>query len=168
MSRHDAIQKLRDLAGEVMKLDLGYDVSEHIVYPPLPADALTAALAKVGCAGNPFLEELYGACNGFDLPNVHNGYWIDGVEQLSMVDPEFIRSIAGPRSLAKVIVIGSTGGGDYYVVDLERSSLWYLDHEALVANGIYHDDRGKAVLVADTADRFIEWIIEEVEWFIRG
>ena len=149
-----------------MKIDLGYELSEHIVHPPLPPAEFAAALAKAECAGNQFLEEFYRACDGFELPDVHNGYFIRRAQKLSNRCPDSdIRSISGSNAVQHVISIGATGGGDRLVVDLDRNDVWFLPPR-LIKDGVYYDD-GAADRVATGAEQFVERVISDVSAFVR-
>lgn len=164
MTTDEKLARLALILDELTDIDLGYPQHGNTVAPP--TDGAAALLAEAGLSGIEGLVELYSACDGVSMPDVHNGYFIHPLRRpLNVGDPN-----SEPRAVLAgdeipVLLIGSTGGGDLFVVERQSGRVLVLP-PGLINDGRYEGRRIR--VVADTIIKFLDILISDAEAFVRG
>src|SRR5262245_2784778 len=154
-------EKLRRLAAvldELATIDLGYPQGENTISPPRPG--AVAILAEAGLAGIGGLGELYSACDGISIPDVHNAYFIYDLDRvcshLPVSDPVHLSHADGSETV--VLTIGPDGGGNHFALDRGRGRILFLPIGPL-HEGRHEDRRTTVRTVAEDISHFLDLII---------
>lgn len=122
---------MREMLLRLEQLDLGYPLGDNRLYEP-SGDA--GAIPKA-------LQGLYEVCDGFDLEDVHVGYFVDQADRLRTAgDRGEPVSVVSDRLTGAVVPFGSDGGGGRFVVSESTESVYYLPSGGRVDNGVYFGD----------------------------
>ncbi len=115
-----------------------------------------------------WLYELYSVCDGMSLPDVHFGYFIDPLQRVLNRDQPTDPQIVILEKEIKVLPIGSTGGGDHFVLDRHSGEVIFLPHGSLNA-GRYDGRTVRVITVAhSTSHSSVELLTRDVEAFCKG
>jgi hypothetical protein len=151
---------LRDLAA----IDVGYPLGENCIFPPKPHAA--SALSGAGLGKVKGLFDLYLACDGINMPDVHNGYFVKPLDKLLKFDPASEPETVLLESRIPVLSIGSTGGGGLFVVDRESGRVLLLPTGRL-CEGCYDGGSSKVEVIAGSIPVFLERLLEDATAFVR-
>lgn len=160
------LARIQGLTANMQTLDLGYPVGAHTVFPPADKTLLAQFVQKTGLASTHPLVTLYSHCNGIDLPDVHNGYFIHKVEGilhgLEMGEPTRLAT-----NLAETIVVfGSDGGGCCFVIRTQGpTDVLYLPRGA-VHNAIFDDERTPTTVLAPDLFAFLSRLEDDITAFL--
>ena len=158
--------RLQRLIADVQTLDLGYPVGAHTIFPPADKTVLAQFVQKTGLASTHPLVTLYSHCNGIDLPDVHNGYFIHNVERilhgLETGEPTRLAT-----NLAETMVVfGSDGGGSRFVIRTQGpTEVLYLPLGA-VHNAIFEDERTPPTVLAPDFFAFLRRLEADINAFL--
>jgi hypothetical protein len=111
------IKSIRDIAARLSRLDLGYSPTGNRVSDPAVGSCLGRNLT-------PGLLDFYLKCDGFSLPDLHNGYFVHPVGWRES-DRGLPVSLAG-EIVDAVATVGSSGGGELVCVSLTSQQTWAL------------------------------------------
>lgn len=114
------VAAMRSDLAEIARQDFGYPLGTNEVRPP--EGALPSALPSA-------LHELYGACDGLSMPDVHVGYFVDRAARAAAAAQR-----GEPTELAKspVHVFGSDGGGGRFALGTHDGAVYYLPSSGAV------------------------------------
>jgi hypothetical protein len=160
-------QKLRRLAtilGELALIDLGYPLGENTISPPRPGAIVL--LGESGLSGVGGLADLYSACDGISMPDVHTGYFIKPLRGALNYDPssEPLTILLGTE--IPVVPLGSTGGGGLFVVERQGGRVFHLPPGPL-HDGCYDGHQTNVRVVAKDISHFLGLIVDDAEAFVR-
>jgi hypothetical protein len=144
--------------------DFGYPLGENTVFPPKPAAA--EALAEAGLDRISGLSDLYSACDGISMPDVHNGYFIKPLRKVLGYDLTSEPKTVLLDNEIPVLSIGSTGGGSLFVVDREGGRVLLLPPGSL-RDGRYDGRHTKVEVVAQNIPLFLDRLIDDAAAFVR-
>ncbi|MDR3620843.1 MAG: hypothetical protein P4L85_15940 [Paludisphaera borealis] len=85
MSITQKLRRLTAILDELAGIDLGYPMGENTISPP--KSGAVALLAEAGLSAISGLNELYSACDGISMPDIHNGYFIKPLQRVLEYDP---------------------------------------------------------------------------------
>lgn len=164
MSIHEQISNLESILRELAAIDFGYPLGDNLVAPP--GEQANYALAEAGLDGISGLLDLYSSCNGISMPDVHNGYFIKPLHKLLEYKPA-----SEPRTVLldaelEVIPLGSTGGGDLFVVERKSGRVLLLPPGPL-HDGLYDGRQTNVKVVAEGIPQFLDELICDVEAFVH-
>jgi len=160
-------QTLRRLAttlGELDLIDFGYPLGENTISPPR-SDAI-ALLAESGLSAVKGLAELYSACDGISMPDVHNGYFIDPLWRILNNDPSSAPRTVLQETEISAVTLGSTGGGGLFVADRQGGRIFHLPPGPL-HDGRYDGRQANVRVVAEDISQFLDLIVDDAEAFVR-
>jgi hypothetical protein len=160
-------QKLRRLAtilDELAVIDFGYPPGENTISPPRP-EAI-ALLAEAGLAGVEGLADLYSACDGISMPDVHTGYFIKPLLRVLNHDSSSEPLTILLETEIPVIPLGSTGGGSLFVAERQGGRVLHLPPGPL-HRGCYDGRQTNVRVVAEGISHFLDLVIEDAEAFVR-
>jgi len=163
----DWLEHMKTLIQKLNLLDLGYPQGDHTVHPPNEA-LLQEMITDSRIDRDSPLVEFYTHCDGVDLPDVHNGYFIHRLELItrSLVNGEPTR-VQNNTSTSNILVFGSDGGGGRFAIVTDAP------HEILyLPTGAVHDAIFDCTTVPCTvlsADfmGFLKRLLADVEAFIE-
>jgi hypothetical protein len=165
MSIADHLAELGALLEALKKTDLGYPLGDNAVRSPLPPEQVEAII-KGGPNGVGSLRELYMTCNGVSLPDIHVGYFIKPFPRVVSFnrssEPDVLRL---DRDLP-ILPIGSTGGGDLFVADVNSRRVLLLPPGPL-RDGIYDGRQAKIRVAANTLDELVSAIVSDTRAFLN-
>lgn len=158
--------KIKSLANEVQRLDLGYPLGDNIVAPAKPMLEARKILSLLDKRVDLQVVEFYLACDGIKLPNVWNGFFISPLSRLPDAEKFSLPDRAAlPTGEIPILSIGSTGGGDNFARNCSTGEVMFLP-PGLVENGLYDGRDGRVRVVARDFKGFLERIIEDTEAFL--
>jgi hypothetical protein len=142
-------------------LDVGYEIpmGADVVSDPVPAGKNAPAA----------FAALYSVTDGISLPDVHNGYFIDGAERLVArgQDGEPFR-VSGTDPM-DVKMFGSDGGGGRFVLRIDDGSVWYLPDWGGVHDGVYQaDEHTRPLRLTDSLNEFLWRLLGDVEAYLKA
>jgi hypothetical protein len=116
----------------------------------------------------PELELLYANFDGFSLPDVYNGYFIDTAIRTASAskrgEPEYIKGL----KKIPIKVFGSDGGGGRFALDLHDGGVYYLPSSGAVEDGVYLlGSKASVPKVASSMSVFLAYLKEDIEAFVR-
>jgi hypothetical protein len=160
-------QKLRRLAtilDELAVIDLGYPPGENTISPPRPG--AIALLDEEGLSGVEGLADLYSACDGISMPDVHTGYFIKPLLGVLKYDPSSEPLTILLETEISVVPPGSTGGGGLIVAERQGGRVFHLP-PGLLHGGCYDGRQANARVVAEDIPHFLGLVIDDAEAFVR-
>lgn len=143
-----------------------FDRASNQVFAPLAEAQQVALTTALGIAGVAGVRPFYSLCNGFDLPDFRNGYFVFGLDAIQ-------RGLARgqPASLSapwncRVVVIGADGGGGLFALQPEsRGDVLYLS-EGRIINSEYQVTTGGVRVVSETLVEFVERVAGDVTAYV--
>lgn len=166
-SIRDWMGQVEQLLEELQSMDFGYPTGNNGFIPAQHSLTLAAMLRELGVYSNEVFRDFYSACNGLNLPGVHVGYFISPIERIADVTQDFNpRIVTGPLG-GKVISIGSSGGGDLFVIRLKEQDVLLLS-PGFIQAGIYDGSSGKVRVVATSFSAFLDRILADTTAFVKG
>jgi hypothetical protein len=165
----EELRELARAAAQMSEVDLGYPQGKHEIRPPPPAADLER-LRRTAGGRVAQLVELYSRCDGADLPDVQNGYFLHSLKTvLAAKDNGEPTSVSGPHG-GEVIVVGSDGGGGRFAVRTSDpiGEVLHLDSEGGVYDGVFNGTMAKVVAVAPDLAGFIRRLTDDVRAFVAG
>lgn len=155
------------LLAELRSLDLGYPLGENIiVLPAQPTENVEKVLRELDVLHFSAVSDFYRLCDGISWPDVHNGYFIKPLEKLieSNPDSEPNRTV-GSRS-EPVLTVGSTGGGDLFVLGKSSQQILLLPPDWLVS-GVYRDTNHGIRTLASGFTEFFAACVDDLAAFVH-
>jgi hypothetical protein len=158
------LQRARALCVDLGAVDLGYPLATNCVRPTLPADMRRSFLREVQLPEEGALGQFFGLCNGISLPDVHNGYSIDGLEVLR----KSIQREANWIEDRAILVIGGDGGGGRFAVTRGgRGAPEYLFLPTGEVRDRVYLEPEKVIVLARTFHDFLSQIVVDLEHFVH-
>jgi hypothetical protein len=113
------------------------------------------------------LWPLYAVCDGANLPDVWNGYFIDAADELALNKKRGLPTqIAGTPPL-EIEVFGSDGGGGSFAVAAD-GAVYYLPSWGVVENNVYTGDETRgARRISGSVIGFLQRLLADVEAFVH-
>jgi hypothetical protein len=164
MSITQKLLRLAVILDELALIDLGYPPSENTISPPR-AEAV-AILTEAGLSGIDGLSDLYSACDGISMPDVHTGYFIKSLRRVLEYDPSSEPLTILLEDVIPILPFGSTGGGSLFVVERQGGRVLYLPPGPL-HEGRYDGRQTNVRPVAENISRFLDLLIDDAEAFVR-
>lgn len=163
----DSIAELRRLRDELMEIDFGYPLGDNEVASPGEGKVSAAVFDRMANeAARKQLASIYAQCDGFSLPDVHVGYFLKPAAELESYDRDSEPDTLLLNGARGVLPLGSTGGGDLFVIDGQTGKVLLLPPGPL-QDGLY-DASGLAVReVAASLEHFIERLLLDVRAFVH-
>jgi hypothetical protein len=158
------LERLDRILRELAEIDLGYPQSQNRIASPIPGAA--AALAASGLDGVPLLAEFYMLCDGINMPNIRNGYFIDSHARLLASDSDSVLRIVRRDSDTPVVCFGSTCGGGLFAVERDSGRVLLLP-PSLLRDGVYHVRESDMKVVATSIAHLLDRLIEDAVAFVR-
>jgi hypothetical protein len=149
---------------------LGYFPEQHVIRPPTEPQMLDTLIARSSGPIPVSIIDFYRRCDGIDLPDVHNGYWIHSIETIfrswEQSVPTKIRFT--PEQLKEILVFGRDGGGNYFA-----SWLGSLDEVVFLPNGdvtasVFNGILTPVVHIANTFHEYLARLLKDTEAFVAG
>lgn len=166
MSIIQQLRRLDSMLGELATIDFGYPLGDNRIVPP--SNGAAAALSQAGLAGIGGLSDLFSACDGIRMPDVHNGYFIYDHERVCLhytdSDPNCI--VLADNRETEVLTIGQDGGGNHLAVDRKRGRVFFLPMGPL-HDGRYDGRHTNVRIVAEGIPQLLDKLVEDVAAFVR-
>jgi hypothetical protein len=164
MSIHQLLQRLESVLRELAEIDFGYPLGENKIASP--TSGAVAALSEAGLSHVGGLSDLYSACDGINLPDIHSGYFIKPLRNVLHYDKS-----SEPRTIIldselPVISLGSTGGGSLFVVEQNGGRILFLP-PGLLHDGIYDGRQTNVRVAAEDILHFLGKLIDDAAAFVR-
>lgn len=139
-------------------VDLGYPKDEHLVLDQENQGLGNAVCDELGLTGSSTLREFYGICDGIQLPDVGNGFFIYSLAEFCSIN----KMISEPNKIGgkPIVVIGTDGGGGRFVCVSDSDEVLYLAPAEVSSNREYLGTNVE--VIADTMGGFIRYLIHEV------
>ncbi len=157
------ISDLQLLLDELEHIELGYPLGDNKICPALPAEAVSQLASRSDLTALGQVRAFYDQCNGIDLPDVWNGYFVHGLEIVCRGE---VRAIQGVVN-ASVVVLGSDGGGGKFAVRTIEQDVLHLSSQG-VHSGIYMAGEGSVRIIAQDFGQFLDRLYADVEAFVRN
>jgi hypothetical protein len=159
--------RVNTLLSELRTVELGFSLGDNVVFPAQPARKVEEVLKELGVHHLPDIYEFYCLCDGISWPDIHNGYFIKPVDTLVESHPESEPiAICGHYS-ESVLTIGSSGGGDLFVLGRESRDVLLLP-PGLLISGLYTDTDRRIRKCASNYGDFFRACANDLAAFIRG
>lgn len=155
MKIKEELNKLSDSIEVFQKIDIGYPKEPHIVIDQKKSFPEQDMIDLFNVSPSSCLFGFYRICDGVELPDIDNGYFIYGVEE--MISVNTMDSEPNHFSDKAIIVFGADGGGGRFALMIDTDQIYYLP-PAEVLNREYRGQNAK--LVAPSLDRFISYLNE--------
>ncbi|MCW8129705.1 MAG: hypothetical protein KIS92_04900 [Planctomycetota bacterium] len=150
---------------ELQSLDLGFPLGRNIIRPPQSKKIIEDVLLSV--AAHASLFPFYECCDGINLPDVHVGYFLHTVNGLLPKKERNEPAILGGEFGGAINIIGSTGGGGYFVMRKQQGDVFYLPTGPVV-NEIYDASSTKVRSVGSNMHDFLDALQRDISAFIIG
>jgi len=157
---------LQRLIADMQTLALGYPVGAHTVSPPAAKAMLAQFVQKTGLASTHPLVTFYSHCNGIDLPDVHNGYFIHNVELILHGLETGIPTRLATNLATTIVVFASDGGGSLFAIRTQApTEVLYLPLGA-VHDAIFDDARTPTTILAPDFCAFLRRLEADINAFL--
>ncbi|WZO98751.1 hypothetical protein EP7_000339 [Isosphaeraceae bacterium EP7] len=164
MSITQKIRRLATILDELATIDFGYPLGENTISPPRPGTI--ALLAEAGLSGVGGLADLYSACDGISMPDVHTGYFIKPLPGVLNYDPSSEPLAILLEAEIPVVPLGSTGGGGLFMAERQGGRVLHLPPGPL-HSGCYDGRQANVRVVAEDIYHFLDLVIDDAEAFVR-
>lgn len=165
MSLTHELQRLDSILRELATIDFGYPLGENVI--TAPTTGATAALREAGLAEITGLSDLYAACDGISMPDIHTGYFVKPLRKVLSYDLSSEPRKVIFESEVSVVPFGSTGGGSLFVVDQKTGQVLLLAPGPL-HEGRYDARRSKARVVAEDIPHFVRMVIDDAAAYVHN
>lgn len=164
---NDSIVELSRLRDELMEIEFGYPLGSDEVFPPRGVGLSSAALSRIACrSSREQLVSLYSQCDGFSFPDVHVGYFLKPTLKLESYDRSSEPDTLLLNGAHAVLPLGSTGGGNLFVLDGQVGRVLLLPPGPL-HDGQYDASGLDVREVASNIEEFIKKLTSDVRAFVR-
>lgn len=151
----------------LQSIDFGYPIGPNVLRAPENTDVVTDALERAGVRNNALIREFYTLCDGISWPDVHVGYFINPIRRLVEQRPESDPIKVSGAHPCTVLPIGSTGGGELFVIARESGHILLLPLGP-IRDGIYENADGRARVIAADFSAFLTRLLADLQAFISG
>lgn len=140
------------------KIDLGYPKGEHIVRPQGNPSLVNDVCNEYGLPAQSSLRLFYSICDGIDLPDVENGFFVYSMAEFSSINkmPTEPNRFDGQD----VVVVGSDGGGGRFVNTIQSDMIVYLPPGEVSAAREYLGENASPV--ADSMNSFLRFLSDHL------
>jgi hypothetical protein len=162
------LNAISGLIDELEDVDLGYPLEGNTLHARSDHTVPLSELAKIGSLSpKSQLMEFYINCDGLDLPDIYNGYFIDSAEKLltSYRGSEPTKMI-GHAGEEDILVFGGDGGGGRFAIKTVDGSVLYLPLDS-VHSKLYEGDPRKVKRLANSFYEFLIRLHDDVQNFIQ-
>ncbi len=158
-------ESVTQLLGELRTLQLGYPLEDNTVFEPNEFLVARTVLANRCQNLDDTLLHFYEECDGISWPDVHNGYFLRGLSEIAgpLQDGMPVAILADETK--PIIVIGSTGGGSLFAVDMISSEMLLLPVGKIV-DGVYEDPTHRVSVVGGNMVSFAERLQDDLKAFV--
>ena len=148
---------------KIIESILSYPIGLNGFREGLSEAEVTSCLPELGPHTTSF-RDVYRQFNGFSWMDVWNGYQWDEARQVGDgVDRGNPHAIRIGREEIPVRAFGSTGGGDFFAIDLSNGSIWFLPHD-FVTEGVCE---GSAIRRAAGVSEFLDLLLADLSAFVN-
>ncbi len=157
---------LQSLIEKLETLDLGYPLGNHRIYPPADRATLQRLIQRVGLFPASPLIALYTYCDGINLPDVHNGYFIHGVASLlnGLERGEPTRLASNPTH--PIIAFGSDGGGGRFATRADEAAEILFLPSGAVHNATFDDKTTPTKVLSPDFTDFLSRLESDITAFL--
>jgi hypothetical protein len=162
------LEQMRSLIQELQTIDLGYPQGENTIYPP-NEDLLQEMIIETNLDQNCPLVDLYRHCNGINLPDVHNGYFVHRLEIIlrGLKNGEPTKTTGYKATLTDIVVFGTDGGGGRLaLVKDDPQEVLYLS-TGILENSVFDCSPTQCEIVSPDFPGFLKRLQSDVEAFIE-
>jgi hypothetical protein len=145
---------------ELADAEFSYPIGDNRLLPPKHSGEIIQLLHQLRFDGDPALVEFYSFCNGISLPDVHNGCFVHALETLTASPVRFVTGSIG----GDVVTIGSTGGGELFVLRRDLKDVLFLPH-GLIKDGIFDGSAARVRIVAPDFVAFLHILLKDIQAF---
>jgi|GEM_PF-2158810 hypothetical protein len=129
--------------GVLRTLDFPYPISDNAV------NFCSRSLTEKDFS--PFFPEaeviaFYSICDGINLPDVHNGYFIHPLKKFTMAQSHLIALNEDNTKISEFFVVGSTGGGNLIAIEQTTNSTYLLPNNR-IENGLYFSSTASPIRI---------------------
>jgi hypothetical protein len=161
------VTNLRSLLEMLRHIDLGYPMGINELFDPKPRLAVNERLSDLGLHRVAGLVQFYSNCDGVSLPDVHTGYFIKPIGQLTVSRPESEPTSINGQFAGDVQTIGSTGGGGLFVLRKKEQDILYLP-PGPISRGVYDGTRACPKQIARHFDSFLDMLLGDLSAFVEN
>jgi hypothetical protein len=159
--------KIELLLKEVKSVDIGFPIGENVIRPPRSRSEVDGTLRNLGVIDYAYLFDFYCRCDGLSWPDVHNGYFVDSVRNLGRSDPDSDPDRIEGIGAENVLAIGSSGGGELFVLGKQSQRILLLP-PGLLVSGVYHNRDGQARGIASNIAEMLQLFANDLEAFVKN
>lgn len=122
-----------------------------------------AVCDELGLTAASTLREFYGICDGIQLPNVGNGFFIYSLAEFCSIN----KMIFEPNKVngKPIVVIGTDGGGGRFVCALDSDEVLYLAPGEVSSSREYLGTNVE--VISDALGGLIRYLIHEVTTLVE-
>jgi hypothetical protein len=154
-----ALMKLKYLVEEFLKIDLGYPKGEHRIREQGNPRGAAEMCKILGVASNGSFEKFYEYCDGIDLPDVGNGYYVLSLSDIVSVNG--MNSEPNRFNNKDIVMFGTDGGGGRFVITKDSNEIYYLPTAEVTASRDYRGHQVK--LEVSGMEGFVQYLRDRVE-----
>jgi hypothetical protein len=161
MENHQAwAAEMRALLAQISPMEFGDEANGNELRPPAAtvADGVPAQLLP-----------MYRVFDGFDMPDVYNGYFVDTAARVATAVQRGMPTRIDGSTPRAIHVFGSDGGGSLFALSMDDGAVFYLQSDGVVEGGTFHESVNvRARRVAGDVNEFLELVLRDVQAFAAG
>lgn len=161
------LRELADLLEEFAPLNPFHEPARNLIRPPMAAPESSALMQKLSIDALPEVRDFYRLCNGLSLPDVYNGYFVHGLDEIERSLQQGAPTTLAGQDHTRLLPIGSDGGGALFAVNLDHhTEILYLPPAYIVAS-TYHGEATEVRVLAQTFTAFLARICDDFRAFLE-
>lgn len=166
-SPEDTIVEMKRQLERLVKAGLGYPLGSNVIHPPGDPCVIEEYLGLLNCGDNRTLSVLYKCCDGFELPDIHIGYFVDRLSRVKDRRESDLSLAETSEGTLSIVPFGSTGGGGRFAVNCNDASVLHLA-PGLVKEGVYRGRECDITKVAGNSSEFLEKVLSDMIGFLHN
>lgn len=155
---------MHEILARLEQVDLGYPKDTHKI--PRSEDTTALRVPSLPKQTELQLNEFYSQYDHISLPDVGNGYFLLPKQEIGKQRGDSFITVLSGKIEGEVLPIGSTGGGDYFVILKSTGDILQIS-DGSISNGVYSDYWGSTKSIAPSFFLFLEWLREECEYWLK-
>lgn len=167
MELYSLLRQLHPLLVKLRQIDFGYPLGDNFVRAAQEPTVVANKIKEAGLSGVRMLTEFYSCCDGLWLPDIYNGYRINTLERTTTFYPDSDPCIVRLEYDVPVVHLGSTCGGDLFVVCKDNGNVLFLPH-GCIDDGIYISQQSPVQVVGESIGDFIARLVSDTYAFVHG
>ncbi|HEX5222872.1 MAG TPA: SMI1/KNR4 family protein [Verrucomicrobiae bacterium] len=163
------IRLTQRLLADLRQIDIGYPLGDNVIHSPAAPRNLESLTAGMPTGVRQQLKEFYGQCSGLSWPDVGNGLFIESSDRLltnqERDEPNELL-VRGSSKTAKILVLGTDGGGGRFCIDRVTGKIIHVVTGTLSANRL-EAESNQVSIVAEDLNGFLSRLQADLRAFIN-